>query len=60
MIGEIGGTAEEAAAWIKPELHEAGGRVHRGTDGAARASDGARRRHHRRREGDGGRKDGGA
>ena len=39
MIGEIGGTAEEeAAAFIADELQEAGGRLHRRPDGAARAA----------------------
>ena len=61
MIGEIGGTAEEEAAAVHQGcLQEAGGGLHRRTDGAARPTDGARGRHHRGRQGHGGRKDGGA
>ena len=59
MIGEIGGTAEqEAAAFIKQRVQEAGGRLHRRPDGAAGTPHGSRRRDHRRRPGHGGGEDG--
>ncbi len=48
MIGEIGGTAEEEARRLdQGQLQETGRRVHRGTDGAARASYGTCGRNHR-------------
>ncbi len=54
MIGEIGGTDEEAAAeWVKDEHEEAGGRLHRGRHGAAGQAHGPRRRDHLGRQGHG-------
>ncbi len=50
MIGEIGGNAEEtAAAYVKAQREEAGGRLHRRPDRASRPPHGPRRRHHLRR-----------
>ena len=61
FIGEIGGTAEEeAAAYIKAELQEAGGRVHRRTDRAQGAADGPRGSDHLGRTRRSGRQDCGA
>ncbi len=49
MIGEIGGTNEEAAAAVHQGLcEEASGRLHRGADGASGPPDGSRRSHHLR------------
>ena len=51
MIGEIGGNAEEtAAAYVKDTREEAGGRLHRRPDRAARTPHGPRRRDHLRRQ----------
>ena len=54
MIGEIGGNAEEtAAAYVKAQREEAGGRLRGRPDRAAGTPHGPRRRHHRRRLGQG-------
>ena len=46
MIGEIGGSAEETAAAVHQKAcHQAGGVVHRRTDGASRPPHGSRWRH---------------
>ncbi len=52
LIGEIGGTAEEAAAaYVKATREEAGRRLHRRADRASGPPHGPRRRHHLRRPG---------
>ena len=51
MIGEIGGTDEERAAEYIRDHEEAGDRLHRRQDSAARQTHGPRRRDHLRRHG---------
>ncbi len=61
LIGEIGGTAEEAAAaYVKAAREEAGGRLHRRPDRTSGPADGPCRRDHLRRPGHRGRQDEGA
>ena len=58
MIGEIGGTAEEAAAAVREAAREeAGGGLHRRPDRASGTPHGPRGRDHLRRPGHGGRQD---
>ena len=58
MIGEIGGSAEEAAARVcEAAREEAGGGVHCRADRAPGAAHGTRGRDHQRRPGNGGRQD---
>ena len=52
MMGEIGGTDEQnAAAFVKPARHQAGGRLHRRADRAQGPPHGPRGRHHLRLSG---------
>ena len=57
MVGEIGGSdEEECARWIKDNMTQAGGRLHRRRHRAAGQAHGTRRRDHLGRQGHRGRK----